>query len=714
MKKSLLSLRKYEFLGVALGLITINLVIYSPVRNFSFINWDDGIYVKNNPYVLRGLTWQGVSWALTTGYAANWHPVTWLSHMLDVQMFGVAAGPQHITNVVLHILSSILLFAALYKLTSAPVKSAFVAAIFAAHPLHVESVTWVAERKDVLSTMFAMCVLLAYALYFEQPSAVRWIAVIVLFALGLMAKPMLVSLPLVLLLVDCWPLRRVRDPFEWGAWRPCILEKIPLFVLAFASSVITFVAQQQGGTVRSLRAVPAMLRLANAVTSCCFYLVKSVWPADLAVFYPYVVSPWPWVAASIALLAAISFVAVRVRLSRPYLFTGWLWYLLTLVPVIGIVQVGQQARADRYTYFPVIGLVIIAAWGMPELLQRWKHGNIVAALAASVAIMLCIGVSRVQAEYWQSDETLWTHAIGATEDNYLAYGNLARDLVANGRSQEAIERFNQALRIGEHLEVIPDLSEIRSGLGFALADIGRSDEAIESFQGAIRDNPDLAEAHNGLGTALAQQGKAAMAIVEFQRALEIRPDDARIHTNLGYLLAQSGRTSEAMQQYDEAVEIQPDNSDAYNLLGRIQASGGNYKEAIESYKKALRTNPEASGTLKNLGIALAEMGKSQDALSAFSRSLQLDPHDGEVYYDVGVLYAKGGNDLKAVEYFATAVRITPKHIDAHYNLGASLENLGRREEALKEYGEVLRLDPSHIDARRAIDDLEHAGPKNRQ
>jgi protein O-mannosyl-transferase len=672
MDKSILSLRKYGFLGVVLGLTTINLAIYSPVRNFSFINWDDGIYVRNNPHVVHGLTWQGVGWAFTTGYAANWHPITWLSHMLDVQMFGVTAGPQHITNVVLHILSSVLLFAVLYRLTGASVKSAFVAAIFAVHPLHVESVAWVAERKDVLSTMFAMCVLLAYSFYVERPSWVRWFAVIVAFALGLMAKPMLVSLPLVLLLVDCWPLRRVRDPLEWSARRACIFEKIPLLILAIASSVITFIAQQQGGTVRSLQAVPLTLRLGNVVTSYCFYLVKSVWPADLAAFYPYVPSPWPWVVAGIALLTAISVIAVRVRLSRPYLFTGWFWYLLTLVPVIGIVQAGRQARADRYTYFPLIGLAIIVAWGIPELFQCWKYGKFVAVLGAGGVIILCIGLSRVQAGYWQNDETLWTHAIDATGDNYLAYGNLARDLVANGRSQEAIGMFNQALRSGAQLEVMPDLSEIRSGLGFALADSGRSDEAVERFQEAIRENPDLAEAHNGLGTALAQQGKAAMAIVEFQRALEIRPDDVRIQTNLGNVLAQSGRT----------------------------------KEAIESYNKALQINPEASGTLKNLGVALAEMGKFADALSAFSRSLQLDPNDAEAYYDVGVLYAKAGNDLKAAEYFAKAVGIAPQHVDAHYNFGAALENLGKRAEALQEYGEVLRLDPNHTDARRAVEDLK--------
>lgn len=713
MAKSILFLRTYRFLGVVLGLITINLLVYSPVRDFSFINWDDGIYVKSNPHVVHGLTWQAVSWAFTTGYAANWHPITWLSHMLDVQMFGVAAGPQHVTNVVLHILNSILLFAALSRLTGAPVKSAFVAAIFAAHPLHVESVAWVAERKDVLSTMFALCVLLGYAFYVERPTAARWILVIVAYAMGLMAKPMLVSLPLVLLLVDYWPLQRVREASEWSAWRPYIVEKIPLFVLAVASSAVTFATQQHGGTVRSLQAVPLSLRLANAATSYSFYLIKSVWPVDLAVFYPYVPSQWPWVVAGLALLAAISFVAVRVRLSRPYLFTGWLWFLLTLVPVIGIVQVGQQSRADRYTYFPLIGFAIVVAWGMPELLRRWKYGQIVTVVAATIAVISCVVAARVQAGYWKNDETLWTHAIEATTDNYLAYSNLARDLVAKGRSQEAIEKFNHAIHIGEQLEVIPDLSEVRSGVGFALADTGFKDEAIESFQEAIRDNPDLAEAHNGLGTALAQQGKTATAIIEFQRALEIRPDDARIHTNLGYLLAESGRTSEAMRQYSAALETQPDDPDAYNLLGRIQASGGHYNEAIGSYNKALKTNPKASGTLKNLGIALAEIGRSEEALDAFSRSLQIDPNDAEVYYDIGVLYAKGGNDLKAVEYFAKAVRIVPKSIDAHYNLGASLENLGKREEALKEYREVLRLDPNHTDARHAMDDLEHADPKNR-
>jgi hypothetical protein len=534
---------------VVAGLIALNLVVYAPVRHYEFVQLDDPAYVTENPDVTRGITAQGVAWALTTGHSANWHPLTWLSHMLDVQMFGLNAGAHHATSVVLHIASTLLLFALLLRMTGAPGRSAVVAALFAAHPLHVESVAWVAERKDVLSTLFWMLTLWAYVGYVRRPRWTRYAAVVVLFALGLMAKPMLVTLPFVLLLLDVWPLGRLErrpglKPGTYGetgrpglkpatasvgsglqagtTWAALVREKLPLFAMAIASGIVTFVVQQRGGAVTGLEASPFALRLENALVSYVAYMVQMIWPAGLTVLYPFADSVPGWqVAGSLLLLAGISFGVVRAARRHPYLPVGWLWYVGTLVPVSGLIRVGLQARADRYTYVPLIGLFIIIAWGVADLLGRSPARRLAAAVAATLAILACTVTARGQVEYWKDDVALWTRATMLTlhVDEYHAHVSLGRTLTDQGRLGEAVAHFSRAVRLQ------PASAEARLDLGVALTRQGKTSDAIASFEKAVNLQPDFEQAHVNLAIAFANTGRFAEAIREFNEALRINPDN---------------------------------------------------------------------------------------------------------------------------------------------------------------------------------------------
>jgi tetratricopeptide (TPR) repeat protein len=723
---------KGTVLAVALALIAVNLIIYIPARNYPFVNWDDPLYSLNS-HVAHGLSWDNLSWAFTTGAAGNWHPLTWLSHMLDVQIFGVIAGPQHLVNLFLHICNSILLFVVLLRMTAALGRSAFVAGLFAAHPLHVESVVWVAERKDVLSTLFWMLTLLAYVEFVRQPSLARRIATIGIFALGLMAKPMLVTLPFELLLLDVWPLARVTDTGKWAAWRPLLVEKLPLFVLAIASSIITFEAQRNASVVASLEAIPLIARLSNAAVSYAEYIHRTFWPYGLAAFYPYEHFQWWRVAGSVFGLAAVSWASIRLRRKFPYLFTGWLWYLSTLLPVIGLIQVGTQSHADRYTYVPLIGLGIIIAWGIPDLLEHWKHRQLILTISAGFAICVCAIAGRAQVRYWENDTTLWTHAIEVTEGNYLAHSNLGLALAEHGKTQDAIAHYSEALRIK------PELAEAYNNLGLALASQGKFSEAMTQYRAAIQSNPGLAQAHNNLGMALASQGKLSEAITAFQKALLLDPGNPLIYVNLGFAFARQGQTQDAIEQYSTALRIQPNNADchnklgsallvlgrleeavseysealrlqpnlaeAHNNLGLIQANQGNFNQAMAEYDQALQINPRLTDALRNKGVALASTGDPDKAIALFNKALSINPNDADAYINIGVVLTNLGKDAEAVEYYLKAIRIDPQIVNAHFNLGVAERNLGRKREAILEFREVLRLNPNHAQARQVLSEL---------
>jgi Flp pilus assembly protein TadD len=593
-------------LWISIGLIALNIAIYAPVAHHDFVNFDDDDYVTNNDVVGRGLTWNGISWALTTAHASNWHPLTWISHMLDVQLYGMNAGGHHVTSLLLHIASSILLFALLYRMTGAVWRSAFVAALFAVHPLHVESVAWVAERKDVLSTLFAMLTIWSYVVYVQRPSARRYLSVLVLFALGLMAKPMLVTLPFALLLLDFWPLQRATISNLAWALRPAAgagangkqesrdllwrlaREKLPLLALTVLSSVVTYQAQLRGNAVVGLAATALDRRIENALIAYVAYIGKTIWPAHLAVLYPYSQQPLTAALGAALVLIAASIVAIRLARRCPYLPVGWFWFLGTLVPVIGIVQVGSQSMADRYTYVPLIGLFLIAAWGGADLLGRLNRQASVLVMTAGITIAACTVAARIQVGYWENGIALWQHAVNVTRDNFMAHGNLGNVLSRAGRVDEAITNFNEALRLR------PDYTDSHTNLGIALAKQGRLAEALPHFSTAASLSPAGAEKYNNLGSAYANLGRIDESIAEYEKALRLKPDYPEAHHNLGLALSKKGQADDAVAHYREALRLKPDYPDAHSNLGAALANQGKIDDAIREFTEALRIDPANS------------------------------------------------------------------------------------------------------------------------
>ena len=579
---------------VSLSLAAVTVVAYAGVWRNGFVAWDDPSYVSENSHVLGGLTWRGVVWAFTNTQGANWHPVTWLSHMLDVQLLGPDPGMHHAVGLLLHVLNSVLLFGVLHRMTGAPGRSAFVAALFAVHPLHVESVAWAAERKDVLSTLFWMLTMAAYVAYVERPQRRRYVLLFVVFALGLMAKPMLVTLPFVLLLLDLWPLAR----HERTTWYALVREKIPLMALALALSMVTFLAQQHAGAVQQLLGVPLGFRVANALVSYIRYIGKAIWPTGLAALYPFPESLDGWkVVGAVIALAAASIVAIRARARRPYLTVGWFWYLGTLVPVIGFVQVGYQAMADRYTYIPLIGLFIVVAWGANELSAAWPSRRVILASAASVIVVAGIALTRAQVQVWHDGVALWQHTVAVTQGNFIAQTNLGYELAQRGRFDEAAEQYREALRIS------PNYILARQNLGLALASQGKYADAIDQYQTALRLQPANAVLRADFGLTLANAQRDSDAIAQYQEALRLQPDLALANVRLGNALVRQGNVSEAIAHYEHAIRVDPSSAEAHNNLGVALANRGSIDEAIVQFSSALRLKPDYADARNNLARA---------------------------------------------------------------------------------------------------------------
>ena len=672
-------------------LIVAVAVVFGRTVQHGFVNYDDAVYVYENPQVASGLTSQSIPWAFRS-YRSNWHPLTWLSHMLDCQLYGLKhPGGHHLTNIALHAVSTVLLFLVLLKMTSQVWPSAFVAALFAIHPLHVESVAWVAERKDVLSGLFFMLTLGAYVGYVRRTfSLFRYLLVVVLFALGLMCKPTLVTLPFVLLLLDYWPLGRFVPPAanDAGAgkrrWRlmtalRLLAEKIPLFLLAAASSVVTYIVQEPARIV--MESTPLHVRIANAVVSYVTYLAQFLWPTGLAVFYPYpkdVPSVWKIVGACLVLVGIT--VAVLVwRQRRPYLLVGWLWYLGMLVPMIGLVQVGNQAMADRYTYLTQIGLYLALAWGamsVAEMLpaRRWKFA------AAPLLIAVLGACACQQASYWKDGETLWTHTLECTSENCIAHNDLGNALLEREQADAASERKQIDAAIAQYekaLEIEPDFALAHSNLGNALARRGDVDAAIAHLQKALEIDPDLAIAHNNLGNALVHRGDVNTAVVHFERALEIKSDYAEAHNNLGLALFGRKEVGAAIAQYEKALEINPQSAKAHNNLANALMSRGETAAAIAHYEKALEIKPDFAEAHNNLGNALARRGDADAAISHFQKALEIKPDFAMAHYSLANALFRRGEVDAAIAHYKKAVEIKPDFAAARRNLNAVLAE--RRE-----------------------------------
>jgi Tfp pilus assembly protein PilF len=580
-------------------LIAATVFFYAPVGWFEFVNWDDPHYVTENQRVLDGLTWRNIQWAFTTGHAANWHPVTWMSHMLDAHLFGLHAGAHHLHSLLLHVVNTLLLFGLFHRMTAAMGRSAFMAALFAVHPLHVESVAWIAERKDVLSTFFWILCLWAYFWYARQPNAGRYLIVALWLALGLMAKPMLVTLPFVLLLLDYWPLGRTtlgggfaeesKTPFSTQPRSVgfLVLEKLPLLLLAAASSTVTFIVQRQGGAVSGLDTIPLQLRLENAVVAYVVYIGKMIWPQHLAVVYPYsrAIPTWQVVGAALVLLA-VSAMVIRYGRRYGFLPVGWYWYLGTLVPVIGIVQVGSQPWADRYSYVPSIGLSMMVAWGIHALLKQWSYRTLTLSVAGGLVILGCMGIASGQVRHWRNSHALWSHALEVSTGNFRAHNNLGNVLDRERKIEDAMAHYAEALRLN------PDFVDARNNLGNVLWRQGRLSEAAAQYLEALRVKPDYAEAHNGLGSVLDDQGKVEEAITHFREAVRLNPELHQAHNNLGTVLGRQGKVDEAIRAFEEALRLRPDQATPHYNIAVILDQQGKTAEAIQHLERALLISPD--------------------------------------------------------------------------------------------------------------------------
>ncbi|MGA1825341.1 MAG: tetratricopeptide repeat protein [bacterium] len=559
--KTFLTIR-YEIV-VSLFLVITILTMYWQVRNHEFVSYDDTVYVTENPYVVNGLTIEGIIWSFKAKEAGNWHPITWLSHMLDAQLYGKDAGRHHMTSVLFHIMNSLLLFFIFYTMTKDIWQSAFIAVLFALHPLNVESVAWVAERKNVVSTFFWMLTLASYIWYSERPGSIRYLIPLILFALGLMAKPMVVTLPFVLILMDYWPLKR----FEFFH---SVYEKIPFFVLTVISCIVTFHAQLAGGAVGSLNVYPWNVRIANALVSYIKYLGKMIWPFRLTILYPYpeTVPLWHVVGASLFLTAIFLF-AIRNIKRYPYFAVGWLWFLGTFIPAIGIVQVGMQAMADRYAYVPLIGVFIMIAWGVPDLMSRW-HGRQIGCIAiAALLFPTLMAITWEQVGYWANSTILYEHALNSTKNNDIAHYNYGKVLDEQGRLVDAMKHYSEAVRI----------------------------------------RPTYTEAHNNLGVALARQGKHMEAVKHYLKVLRIKPDDENVYNNLGIAYAQQDHLEEAIFYFKKALCINPDYADVHRNLGVALINRGSHKEAVLHFQNALRLQPSMAAMIK---IVIRDLVKSKD------------------------------------------------------------------------------------------------------
>ena len=577
---------------ICLFLVLATLAVFSPVYHHDFVHLDDDLYITDNPNVQQGLSGESIKWAFTSTHAGLWMPLTWLSLMLDFELFGLKAGGYHLINLFFHLANTILLFLLFKRMTGGHWRSAFVAALFALHPLRVESVAWAVERKDVLSTLFFLLSIYSYVRYTEHGRSFAYVSSLILFSLSLMAKPMLVTLPCLLLLLDYWPLGRLNfaepgsDHYqEKIATYPnrkeatvllLLFEKIPFILLSGIISVITFLAQRSFGALSGLQALPLRARLANALVSYVEYISKMIWPRGLAVLYPYpgeTLPLWKVAGAGLLLVGLTALALSAARRRYRYVLTGWLWYLVSLLPVIGLVQAGPQAMADRFTYVPLIGLFWLVSWSVPDLVANWRPKRLILPLSAGLVLALLMVCTRSQVEYWHDSVTLFEHTLRVTENNNVMHNNLGVVFIEQGRFAEAIPHFTKALQI----------------------------------------RPKDVKAQINLAVCLAHQGDLQEAIEHYQTALELEPEHAGAHNNLGNVLLVQGRVDEAAAEFSKALKINGDYAEAHNNLGVVLAGQGRFTEAIEHFRQALRINPDYPQARKNLDLTLRQIEKGNTA-----------------------------------------------------------------------------------------------------
>jgi len=625
--------RIYQTGSIAIVLILMVAFIYAPSLQHDFVDYDDNTYVTENSTVISGLSLESIHWAFLSTEGSNWHPLTWISHMLDVDLYGLNPGGHHLTNVILHVLNTLILFALLQSMTGTIWRSAFVAAIFAIHPLHVESVAWIAERKDLLCTFFWFLALWSYAYYVRLPSLKLYGMVSAFFILGLLSKPMIVTFPFLLLLLDYWPLNRfsLKDGKDIGEGKnptsiQIIYEKVPLLILSLGSVVITYVAQHSGGAVDSLESVPLFARIENGILSYALYLVKTVWPVNLAVFYPFPldIPLWQLMLSSLFLII-ITILAIITFKRLPYFVVGWFWYLGTLIPVIGIVKIGMQGMADRYTYVPLVGICIIAAWGMTDLVVKSRYRQQGMIVLGTALMGILIPLASRQVSYWQDSHTLFRHAINVTSENFVAHSGLAYVLKNRGMIEEAITHYERALKIN------PFYAETHYNFGTLLVSIGRYGEAEKHFFKTLHIDPRHAKAHNNIGSLMMNRGERATGISHFKAALAIDPAYELARLNLDNAL--SMREGELIMTQDRPASPLAGSG----LMWPDETI--DYENSIRQLEKAFAAEPDNLSLLEKLTIAYIKTKQYEKALSFLEKKSELEPDNAKNYYNLACIHS---------------------------------------------------------------------------
>jgi tetratricopeptide (TPR) repeat protein len=696
-KKSLFTIN--HKLLVCLILVIVILGVYWNLSRYDFINYDDSVYISENQRIQAGLTKENLAWSfnLHENKEVYWHPLTWISHMLDVELYGMDPGRHHLTNVIFHVFNTLLLFLFLHRMTGALWRCAFVAALFALHPINVESVAWIAERKNVLSTFWGLLALWAYTGYAKRPVLLRYSGVALFLALSFLAKPMLVTLPFVFLLLDYWPLKRIE--FEQSirisldrAGR-LIFEKMPLLILSAFSVYLSAASTRGAGTVVALQSVPLMLRIENALVSYLKYIGKLIWPFDLAIFYPYpeIIPLWQ-VMGSIAVLSAISFGALRTLRHHPYLAVGWLWFLGAFTPVIGLVQVGVwQEMADRFAYVPFIGLFVMIAWGVPHLVNRWQYKRLGLTVAAGGFLLFLTMTTHAQIRHWPNSLTIFEQAIKATGGSWVAHNNMADGLMNCGRSDEAIKHFNLALQHNP-----PQPEAVYYNLATALTFQGKNQEAIECFTEALKLNPEYVNAHINMAAVLTRQGRINKAINHYLKAIQIEPNSDKAHFDLGNILLAQGRIDEAINHFSWVLRINPLFAEAYNRKGLALMQKGMLEEAILHFRKASNVKPDYLDAQKNQKLAESIFGKFRKAVAGMRHSMDFDHQDFENNSKMQELLDKKKELDQAVSLLNKALSLQPGFTTLDSNQIAMVFEIKLQYEAkLAQFQEIIERRPDN-------------------
>ena len=700
--------RKQLILAICFGLAVGTLALYFPIISHDFVNFDDDGYLIENPHVKNGLSWSGIIWAFTSGYASNWHPLTWISHMVDCQLFGLNPAGHHLMNLLFHTANTLLLFILLNYLTGAIWRSAFVAALFAWHPLHVESVAWASERKDVLSAFFWMLSLIAYVRYAKvqsssspAPAVVSYLLALLLFACGLMSKPMVVTLPFVLLLLDFWPLQR----FKPSTLQRLLCEKIPFLALSVAACVVTYVVQKNGGAVSKN---PLSFRVENALWAYERYLAKTFWPSDLAIFYPFPSHGLLGLAiVSALLLALFSVIFIALSRSQPYLLVGWFWFLGVLVPAIGIIEVGSASMADRYDYLPSVGLFILVTWALNDLLGS-QRGKQFLATTAAATLIACLIITTHQIKYWRNSITLFSHALQVTTDNYVADACLGQALDAIGDEKNALIFCQDAVRID------PDYPPAQSFLGAVLWKTGDTNQALACLDTAARvagHNPIL---QYNLGKFLLEHNYPDKADARFSSALKDDPGFAEAHNALGKTLLKQGKLQQATDELLQATELEPDNAQFRYDLGTVLLTESQSTPAITEFSRAIELQPNFEEAHENLAVALTSEGRLPEAITHFTKVVQLQPSDPDARFNLGLAYLNNRQPAKAAAQFSEELKLAPNETRAHYRLAQALAQQKDFPEAVAQYTQTLKLTPNFPDAKTELNQILAAHPELRK